>query len=321
MKNVFLLLFVFLSATVCSQHAPHSSQYLRNQFLVNPGASGVSDFTEITIGSRMQWVGFTDAPKTNYIVVSKPLKSRETINPGIRMSNGVISNPVIYTGKFKHAVGGQFLEDQYGAFRKMQLLGTYAVHLPLTTKINLSFGSKIGWSNNTFLQDHAIVKNASTKLDDTYISFISSQKKANFLNMGVGLYLYSKSLFLGISAEQLMKNYNKFDLESASFNPKIHSILTGGIKLPLNENVTISPAFLVKYLNPLKPSIEGTVQLEFKEWLWTAFSYRQKDAIIGIVGMNLSNKFKMGYSYDFSISRLKSYNSGGHELVLGILLR
>ena len=39
-----------------------------------------------------------------------------------------------------------------------------------------------------------------------------------------------------------------------------------------------------------------------------------------MLGMNLSNRFKLGYSFDYSISDLKQYSSGGHELILGIML-
>ena len=34
------------------------------------------------------------------------------------------------------------------------------------------------------------------------------------------------------------------------------------------------------------------------------FGYRHTDALIAMVGMNISQRFKVGYSYDFSISGL-----------------
>ena len=43
-------------------------------------------------------------------------------------------------------------------------------------------------------------------------------------------------------------------------------------------------------------------------------------ALIAMVGMNISQRFKVGYSYDFSISRFNNYSSGGHELTLGLML-
>jgi hypothetical protein len=39
-----------------------------------------------------------------------------------------------------------------------------------------------------------------------------------------------------------------------------------------------------------------------------------------MVGLNINKKLKFGYSYDYSVSRFNQYSSGGHELVLGIML-
>jgi hypothetical protein len=42
---------------------------------------------------------------------------------------------------------------------------------------------------------------------------------------------------------------------------------------------------------------------------------------VGMLGLNVNQRFKFGYSYDFSLSRFKDVSAGGHEIVLGIMLR
>jgi len=159
-KSVFFSLFL-LSLTAYAQQIPQYSQYLRNQFMVNPGAAGVYDFTDITMSGRWQWAGFGDEPRTAYLSVSSPLNlpDKPKYNPALRTSQGPVKNPEVKTGKLKHAVGGQFIADQYGAFRRMQVAGTYALHLPLSSKVNLSFGTRLGLSNHSFLKDKAQVLN------------------------------------------------------------------------------------------------------------------------------------------------------------------
>lgn len=325
MKHLLIIvLSIFVSTRLFSQQMPQYSQYLRNQYMINPGAAGVYDFVDVTVGGRMQWVGFKDAPMTSYVSVSAPLSHSKTrkklYNPGLHLSSGVVKNPEIVTGKFKHAVGGQLVADEYGAFRKFQLAGTYALHLPITKEYNLSFGAKLGIENNAFLQERAVVANSTTVIDNTYSSFTSNNGNVNVMNLGAGFYFYSEKLFLGVAADQLTKNLVKFGSGTANFEPKIHFNITGGIKLPLVESVTITPAFLIKYMNPSKPSIEGSLQFEYKEWLWFTTSYRHKDAVIAMVGMNISNRFKFAYSYDFSINQFRNYSSGGHEIILGLML-
>ena len=304
-----------------SQQMPQYSQYLRNQFMINPGAAGVYDFTDVTLAGRTQWVGFTNAPMTTYFSISAPLKAGKGVyNPGTHLSTGLAKNPEIKTGKIKHAVGSQLVADQYGAFRKIQFSGSYAIHLPITKTMNLSFGTKIGMTTNTFLQDRAVVANVGG--DNTYTNYTSNQGNRNILNIGTGLYLYSKSMFFGVSADQLTRNMVTFGSGTANFDPKVHFNVTGGVKIPLvNSDFTITPSFLVKYMQPTLPIVEGTVQFEYKESIWIAASYRHTDALIAMFGMNISNRFKIGYSYDFSTSKFKTYSSGGHELILGIMLR
>lgn len=326
MKRVLIIIGLVMTGSAISQQMPQYSQYLRNQYMVNPGAAGVYDFLDVTIGGRWQWVGFGDEPRTAYLSVTSPLtrNPKPKYNPALRISNGPVRNPEIKTGKFKHAVGGQLMADQYGAFRKLQLSGTYAIHMPVSKKMNLSFGTRIGISNNTFLRDKAQVLNmvdqTQTYTDNTYNTFAADQTSKYILDIGAGLYLYSKNLFVGISADQLTKDMVEFGSGSANFNNQMHFVGTAGYKIPLNENLSLTPAVLVKLMSPAPVSIEGSLQLEYKEWLWAGVSYRHKDAVIGMLGLNISERFKFGYSYDFSLSRFNDFSGGGHEIVLGLML-
>jgi type IX secretion system PorP/SprF family membrane protein len=326
MKRVLVIIGLVFFSGVFSQQMPQYSQYLRNQFMVNPGAAGVYDFVDVTIGGRWQWMGFGDEPRTAYLSITSPLTRtpRPKYNPALRISNGPVRNPEIKTGKFKHAIGGQLIADQYGAFRKMQLSGTYAIHMPISKTYNLSFGTRVGLSNNTFLRDKAqvlnVVDQTQTYTDQTYNAYTADQTSKYILDIGAGLYLYSKNVFVGISADQLTKDMVEFGTGTANFNNQMHFIGTAGVKFPLNDNLTLTPAALVKWMSPTPITIEGSLQLEYKEWLWAGLSYRHKDAVIGMIGLNISERFKFGYSYDFSLSRFNNFSSGGHELVLGLML-
>ena len=239
--------------------------------------------------------------------------------------SGPVENPDIKTGKLKHTFGGQLLADQYGAFRKFSFSGTYAIHMPITKKINLSFGVKAGLSNNSFLADQAQVLNIMAPdqnqyIDPTYDNFVQNQSNKYIMDVGAGLYLYSKNLFFGFAAEQLTRDMVEFGQGTANFDPQLHYSILGGYKIPINNNFTLTPGFLIKYMTPAPVSIDANIQLEYKNWLWMTLGYRHTDAVIAMVGMNISKRFKFGYSYDFSISRFNSYSSGGHELTLGLMI-
>jgi type IX secretion system PorP/SprF family membrane protein len=323
----FILAIITLSTTIVfAQQNPQYSQYLRNQFLVNPAAGGLYDFTDITIGGRWQWLGFGDEPRTAYLAFNTVLhkKIKTTYNPAIRISNGPVRNPEVKTGRVKHSLGGMLIADQYGAFRKVQGSAIYSIHLPLSKEVNLAFGAKVGLSNNAFLREKAQVLNivdpTQGYTDGTYDGFIADQSSKFILDIGAGLYLYAKGFFIGISADNLSKDFVEFGQGTANFNSQIHSQLIAGYQIPLSEDFSMTPSVLVKYMNPAPPTMEGSLQLEYKEWIWMAASYRHKDAVVGMLGLNLSERFKIGYSYDLSLSKFRDFSAGGHELILGVML-
>lgn len=328
MKKCLAIIGILFSGTLVAQQVPQYSQYLRNQYMVNPAAAGIYDFIDITLSGRWQWVGFNDSPKTAYLSGSTVLGQNKKVpyNPAFRVSQGPVRNPEIKTGKLKHAVGGQILADQYGAFRRLNASGTYAIHLPVSKNYNLSFGTKLGLSNNTFLQEKAVVLNTLDPFstynggDAEYDNFIKNQSNKFIMDIGAGFYFYSNKLFFGVSADHLSKDFVEFGSGTANFNTQIHYNVTGGIKLKVSEDITLMPALLVKYMSPAPVSLEGSLQLEYKEWLWAGVSYRHSDAVIGMVGLNVSERFKFGYSYDFSLSRFNTVSTGGHEIVLGLML-
>lgn len=289
--------------------------------MLNPGAAGIYEFTDMTLSGRMQWLGFENAPKTTYVSVATIVtpKPRQRYNPSLHISTGPVRNPEIKTGYIKHAVGGQLIADQYGAFRQIQFSGTYAVHIPFSKKINMSLGTKIGLSMHTFLPERAQVLNPL--IDNTYTNYTINQGNRTNLDIGSGLYVYSKKMFAGISVDQLSKDFVSFGSGTADFDAKMHFNIMGGYKILVNEDVSITPAFLMKYMKPVLPTIEGSIQFEYKEWAWLGVSYRYRDAVIGMLGLHISQRFKFGYSYDFSISKFSTNSSGGHELILGIMLR
>ena len=333
MQKLLLTLLIGLSSSAFAQQMPQFSQYLRNQYMVNPGAAGVYDFVDVTIGGRMQWAGFENAPLSSYAYASSTLsrKARNIYNPSLRTSAGPVRNPEIQTGKLKHAIGGMLLADQYGAFRQLRGAVTYAIHLPVSQNYNLSFGANVGMSNRAFLKDRAqtldVLVPSLGYTDNTYQTY-SQSSNLNTVDIGAGLYFYSKDLFVGISGAQLTRDFISFGgTGTVNVDPQMHLNFTAGYKFPISGNLTLMPTVLLKYMQPAPLSLEGSLQLEYKEWLWCALSYRQgvggfnnSDAMIIMAGLNISERFKFGYSFDYSISQFNKYSAGGHELVLGLML-
>ncbi len=156
--------------------------------------------------------------------------------------------------------------------------------------------------------------------DPTYDLYLGNNSSKMIMDIGAGSTYTRRTFSWRVSADHLSKDFVEFGSGTANFNTQMHLNATLGYKFALNENVTMMPAVLVKYMKPAPVSLDASLQFEYKEWLWAGVSYRHTDAVIGMVGMNINRMFKLGYSYDFSISRFNDFSSGGHELVLGIML-
>jgi type IX secretion system PorP/SprF family membrane protein len=330
MKNIQLLTALLITGLSFAQQLPQFSQFHRNQAMINPGATGAYDFLDVTAGGRHQWLGFNNdvqgnvAPRTTYLNVANVLKfNKTTYNPAARVSSGPIVKPEVGTGKLKHAVGLQVIADEYGAFRNLSFSGAYAIHVPMNDKVNLSLGARVGMSNQTFLSNKAQVLSSMTggMADASYDNFVANGFSRMFLDVSSGLYLYSEKFFVGVSANQLTRDFVSFGSGITNFTPVMHFDVTAGMYFDLNENLTLMPSILAKYMAPAPPAVQLNMQLEYKKWLWFGLGYRNTDAIIAMVGANVSERFKLGYSYDYSVSRFNNFTVGGHELVLGFMIR
>lgn len=316
---IFCVIFTFTNA----QQVPQYSQYMKNPYLINPGAAGQQNYIDITAGGRLQWLGFSDAPKTMYIFGSTVLgPKRSKYNPSVKVNYGAVRNPqAIYNAQKKHAMGGSLIVDQYGAFQYIKATATYAFHLPVTDKMYLSFGANVGFSNRSFLKSRAQTLNSFTGVgtDVTYDTY-ASQGDLNMLDVGVGLYLYSNNLYIGVTGDQLTKDYVRFG-NGSNIDPRMHFNVVAGYKFNLGNTMTLTPSVLAKYIKPSPLSIEGSLLFEWKERVWFGASYRYQDAVVAFVGMNITNMLKFGYSFDFSTSRFNKHSFGGHELNIGLMLR
>ena len=69
------LSFAMLAAV--AQQKPQYTQYVLNQYIINPAISGIENYVDVKISARDQWVGLSGAPKTSYLTVHAPLGKKD----------------------------------------------------------------------------------------------------------------------------------------------------------------------------------------------------------------------------------------------------
>ena len=60
-----------------AQQKPHYTQYILNQYIVNPALTGIENYIDVKLSHRHQWVGIQDAPVTSYLSVHGPIGKKD----------------------------------------------------------------------------------------------------------------------------------------------------------------------------------------------------------------------------------------------------
>ena len=141
--------------------------------------------------------------------------------------------------------------------------------------------------------------------------------------MTAGLYLYSGDYFIGVSASQIVPQNIDFSngyIRENTGKTVPHIFATAGYRFLVGYDFNFIPSVMVKYVQPLPVQFEFNGKLQYHDLAWIGASYRYKDGFAGMAGVNLSNTFNVGYSYDYTTSGLNNYSKGTHEIMLGFLI-
>ncbi|HQV85218.1 MAG TPA: type IX secretion system membrane protein PorP/SprF [Chitinophagaceae bacterium] len=328
-KYIFLVIMIVLGGMatlpVLAQQKPHYTQYILNQYIVNPALTGIENYTDLKVSHRHQWVGIQDAPITSYLSVHGPIGKSDYRKTATSFDlKGENPRGKRYWEEYTapaphHGIGLQVINDITGPLSNFSLYGTYAYHLALSARTSLSAGFGVGFNRISLNADKL---DFGDVIADPAV-FTSGILNKTRLDMMAGLYLYSADYFIGVSAQQVVPQ--KIDFSNGYIRPKEgrtvpHLFGTAGYRFSLGDNFNLIPSLMVKYVDPLPVQVEGNLKLQYLDRLWIGGSYRHKDGYAGMMGLNVSNIFHVGYSYDYTTSRLNNFSKGTHEILLGFVI-
>lgn len=308
-----------------AQQKPHYTQYILNQYIVNPAISGIENYTDIKVSHRHQWVGIQDAPVTSYFTIHSPIGKKDYRTTATSFETpGENPRGRRYWEEYTapephHGVGLQVIRDVTGPLSSTSAYATYAYHIGLSPRTSLSGGFGVGL--NRISLDGSKLDFGDTQVDPAIYS--SGVLNNTRLDMMAGLYLYSADYFIGLSAQQVVPQ--KVDFSNGYIKPKEgrtvpHIFATAGYRFLIGENFNLIPSVMVKYVDPLPVQVETNFKLQYMDFAWIGASYRHKDGFAGMLGLNVSNTFNVGYAYDYTTSRLNNFSKGTHEVIVGFLI-
>lgn len=295
---VFGLILCFQQ--VKAQQHQFYTQYMFNDYLVNPAVAGTHNYFQIRANSRIQWVGMTDAPRTMSVSMYGPWEDKSM------------------------GYGGYVYHDVTGPTSQTALNGTYSYNMPINESMRISGGISIGFMQ--YRLDGTEIYSGENNNDPALTGGVDTRFVPD---ASVGVYLYSSYFYVGLSAHQLLgwRVSDEVDGPAPGTNPnniagegvsrlKQHVYLSGGTHFWLSRDFTLQPSILVKALFPDQYQAEINAKVTYQNQVWGGLSYRTSDAISVLLGYNYENKVYFGISYDVTVSDLARYTSGTYEVMI-----
>lgn len=290
---VIIGLVIRTGEPVHAQQMYQFSQFMFNNYLINPAVVGTYNYFQVRVNSRMQWIGVPDAPITNAVTVYGP------------------------HSKLPMGYGGMVYYDMTGPTSRLGLMGSYAYNIPINAEMRFSAGLSVGMM--MYRVDGTkfdLGDNTTPQQDPALLAYQSRNVFTPDANLGV--YLYASHFYVGLSAQQLIGQSLSVLTKPIGKNQLRQSFyLGGGYLIYLTDDFELEPALVLKYSYPYPVMFDVNVKVTYQGMLWGGVSYRFGDAVSLMLGYRYQNRMLIGLSYDYSYTSLRKYTAGTYEIMLG----
>lgn len=283
MKKITLAIVALIAVLgeARAQQDPVFSQYMFNMLAINPAYAGSRDVTSLSALYRTQWVNLDGAPQSGLFTIDAPFAKKNI------------------------GVGVQAYYDQVGIFKNIGGNVQFAYRLRLGKGI-LSFG----------VQGGAYQATADWTKVQTQVPDVAFSKDFNKLvgNAGAGVYYNTDRWYVGASVPRILEN--KINENSTSAVTKRHYFLTGGVVIGISPSVKLKPSVLVRAVESGPLSFDANLNVWIVDRIGIGASYRYGDAVLGMLEIQATRNFRIGYAYDLALTSIRGNSSGTHEAML-----
>ena len=282
---------------------PTFTQFYSNPVYLNPALAGSSGCPRIALNYRNQWPQLTG----NYITYAAAYDT--------------------YAKNLSGGVGIMAMHDQQGqgTIQTSMIAGTYSYYLKVNRKFRIMFGGQaayfqkyLDWSKLTF----------GDMIDPRrgFIYQTGDVPRGNgshgFFDVSAGMVGFTKNFYFGVAAHHLNRPDESMILGDSRLPIRVTGHMGANIKLGqrgrYSSSTTLMPNVIYQYQNGFQQFNIGAY-LKYEAFTIGAW-YRNRDAFIVSLGIT-TEKFRIGYSYDLTVSQLGGITGGSHEISMGINLK
>ena len=304
-KIKFLLILCFLvfqSQEIYAQD-PTFTQFYANPLYLNPAFAGSNKCPRISLNYRNEWPNLSG----NYITYSTSYDK--------------------YLKNIKGGLGLLATYDQQGKGTiSTSMLGLiYSYHLKVNRKFTMLFGARAAYYQKSL----DVTKLTFGDMIDPRKGFIYNtgdvlqNASRQFFNASMGVLGFSKNFYAGLALHHVNQP-NESMITNGTSQQKMRITAHAGSTITLvkgargTKSTSLMPNIIFQYQQGFMEMNIGTYvkygDLTFGAW------FRNKDAFILSLGIQ-TKSFRVGYSYDITVSKLNNGTSyGSHEVSMGFNL-
>lgn len=306
------LLYIFLLASafpcLIAAQDPIFSQYYAMPLQINPAFTGSAFAPRVGIAYRNQWTGFNNAYRTYGVFYEQQI---ERLNSGFGVS-----------------IEGDNAGD--GIFRTNRFAALYSYQLNISKALAVKIGVEAGVIQTTLDWEKLIFPDQLDPLGG--LGLPTGEIRPDFANktvldLSTGLLVVGENLWFGGALKHLNTPDEGIliaDDQIARGLPLRYTLHGGANILVKKSNKGksasfISPNFLLVSQGPFRQLNVGAYAGfgMFYGGTWFRHTFSNADAVILLAGFK-QGVFKIGLSYDLTVSRLASYSGGTYELTMGL---
>jgi len=295
-KFNLILLLIWIALPGYSQQRPLHSLYMFDPVTLNPAYVGTHVQLSGTAIYRNQWVNFPGAPKT----------FTASVHSGFR--------------KARVGTGILFGNDQIGVHSDQSVFGMYSYKIPLSQNKGggvISFGLQAGF--NLLKSDFGM----TNPRDGAEIGRLTK----NNWNFGTGVFFRNKDIYAGFSVPYIVHNKVLEILDEAggtlipAGKQQRYYYLMGGLTKKLSPQVKWMPSTLIRVQENAPLTFDINNMFILHDVVGIGLSYRLNDSVIGLFELQLNENFHVGYAYDITMSDIKLYSNGSHEIMINYRIK
>jgi type IX secretion system PorP/SprF family membrane protein len=302
LKNLILLGILYMSFHSMAQD-PTFTQFYSNPVYLNPALAGSSGCPRIALNYRNQWPQLTG----NFITYAAAYDT--------------------YAKNLSGGVGIMAMHDQQGqgTIQTSMIAGTYSYYLKVNRKFRIMFGGQaayfqkyLDWSKLTFGDQIDPRRGFIYQTGDVP----RGDGSHGFFDVSAGMVGFTKNFYFGLATHHLNRPDESMILGDSRLPIRFTGHMGANIKLGqrgrYSSSTTLMPNVIYQYQNGFQQFNIGAY-LKYEAFTIGAW-YRNRDAFIVSLGIT-TEKFRIGYSYDLTVSQIGGVTGGSHEISMGINLK